>query len=376
MKKIFFFLFYIVVSISFGQTKKSILGYWEIVHVNIDVPDQLNEEYKKSIKAINDTMNETILQKPPNLGRYGIFNWLFKADNHLEAYYGTKEEMGNDEMENDEPQYRLIDKKGKEDNNGSILDIVLFLEDGSIYSGRNKPGPFQIVSISSEELVLTDMSQDVLESFPKGVRLVLYYKRANVPSKNIIAQDTIKSIKIGEQEWMVKNLNVSKFRNGDSIPEMKSNAEWQKAGKEGKPAWCYYNNASKRGGKYGKLYNWYAVNDSRGLAPEGCHIPTNAEYQTLGTAVSNNGNALKSVGQGSGSGAGTNTGGFSALLSGYRSSDGSFGDLGATSLFWSSTEVYSATIANFMYLNYNDSYIGCFGVHDKAYGVSVRCIKD
>ena len=73
---------------------------------------------------------------------------------------------------------------------------------------------------------------------------------------------------------MSKNLNVSRFRNGEIIFEAKTIEEWEKAGENKTPAWCYYNNNPTNGAKYGKLYNWYAVNDIRALAPKGWHIPS------------------------------------------------------------------------------------------------------
>jgi uncharacterized protein (TIGR02145 family) len=91
-----------------------------------------------------------------------------------------------------------------------------------------------------------------------------------------------RTVIIGTQTWMAENLDVDKFRNGDPIPQAKSNTEWEQAGKNKMPAWCYYDNDPKNGAKYGKLYNWYAVNDSRGLAPEGWHVPSDAEWTTLG----------------------------------------------------------------------------------------------
>ena len=90
-----------------------------------------------------------------------------------------------------------------------------------------------------------------------------------------------KTVTIGNQVWMKENLNVSTFRNGDPIPEAKTAEEWQAAGTEKQPAWCYYDNDPKNGVKYGKLYNWYAVNDSRGLAPSGYHVPTDLEWTVL-----------------------------------------------------------------------------------------------
>lgn len=83
-----------------------------------------------------------------------------------------------------------------------------------------------------------------------------------------------KTVKIGNQEWVIENLNVDCFRNGDAIPEVKSHKEWIIAGREEKPAWCYYDNDLANGERYGKLYNWFAVMDPRVLSPEGFHIPS------------------------------------------------------------------------------------------------------
>ncbi|MBK6504532.1 MAG: fibrobacter succinogenes major paralogous domain-containing protein [Ignavibacteria bacterium] len=96
-----------------------------------------------------------------------------------------------------------------------------------------------------------------------------------------IVDNNYQSVKIGTQEWMTENLNVDRFRNGEPIPEVKTSEEWEKSGKERKPAWCYYDNDPDNGEIYGKLYNWYAVNDPRGLAPEGWHIPSDKEWTIL-----------------------------------------------------------------------------------------------
>ena len=89
------------------------------------------------------------------------------------------------------------------------------------------------------------------------------------------------TVTIGIQVWMTKNLDVSTFRNGDPIPEAKTEEEWNKAGENKQPAWCYYDNDPANGQKYGKIYNWYAVNDPRGLAPDGTHIPSINEWTNL-----------------------------------------------------------------------------------------------
>jgi uncharacterized protein (TIGR02145 family) len=121
---------------------------------------------------------------------------------------------------------------------------------------------------------------------------------------------------------MTENLNVDKFRNGDPIPEAKIDEEWEEADENGEPAWCYYDNDSTNGVKYGKLYNWYAVTDPRGLAPEGWNVPIDEEWTTLidflgGEDVA--GTKMKSTSGWAESGNGTKESGFSGLPGGNRS---------------------------------------------------------
>jgi uncharacterized protein (TIGR02145 family) len=92
---------------------------------------------------------------------------------------------------------------------------------------------------------------------------------------SVVAQ---KEVKIGKQVWMYENLNVDKFRNGDPIPEVKTREEWLKAGENKQPAWCYFENDPANGKKIGKIYNFYAVTDSRGISPKGmCRIRRNGQ---------------------------------------------------------------------------------------------------
>ena len=87
-------------------------------------------------------------------------------------------------------------------------------------------------------------------------------------------------VEIGTQVWMTKNLNGSRYRNGDPIAQVTDLSIWVNLTSG---AWCYYANNSSNGVVYGKLYNWYAVNDPRGLAPIGYHIPSDSEWTTLTT---------------------------------------------------------------------------------------------
>jgi uncharacterized protein (TIGR02145 family) len=141
-----------------------------------------------------------------------------------------------------------------------------------------------------------------------------------------------------------------------------------------------YNDDTANCKKFGGLYQWdeamqYATKQgSKGICPNGWHIPTYEEFQILVAAVNNDGNTLKAIGQGTGDGAGINTSGFSALLAGYRSHYGYFYPLGSTTYFWSSKKS-DAAYAYGMTPSYDGSSI-YLGQDYKVYGFSVRCIKD
>ena len=155
---------------------------------------------------------------------------------------------------------------------------------------------------------------------------------------------TIPSVKIGNQVWMTKNLNVSKFRNGDPIPEVRSKEEWVKAVENGQPGWCYYENNPANWAKYGKLYNWYAVIDIRGLCPTGWHVPSDAEWTVLTDYLGGEnvaGVKMKSTSGWDNNGNGTNSSGFSGLPGGYLTDFGPFAGVDRNGCWWSSTEYYA-----------------------------------
>jgi uncharacterized protein (TIGR02145 family) len=192
------------------------------------------------------------------------------------------------------------------------------------------------------------------------------------------------NVTVGTQVWMVQNLNVDKFRNGDPITEAKTDAEWEAAGKNGKPAWCYINNDSTNGGKYGKLYNWYAVNDPRGLAPKGWHIPTDNEWLTLTeylggeqkagakmkskTGWPDHVNVTKNTNI-------INKSGFSGLPFGYRGQFfGKYPFVGPGVKWWSSTEG-SVSDAWYRSLEYSNDAV-FRSKYPKDFGLSIRCVRD
>jgi uncharacterized protein (TIGR02145 family) len=206
------------------------------------------------------------------------------------------------------------------------------------------------------------------------------------------------TVKIGKQVWMKHNLDVDRFRNGDLIPEAKSKEEWEKAGLNEKPAWCYYDNDTEKGRVYGKLYNYYAVNDLRGLAPEGFHIPNYNEWDELLIYIggmhlkSSNlderykaiclvGKKLQSI-NGWKTNNGTDEIGFSGLPGGIRGYDlnrrnGVFSGIGEIGLWWclSSDEVTVISAGTFEINSYHNDSVD-HGSANRVVGISVRCIKD
>ena len=195
-------------------------------------------------------------------------------------------------------------------------------------------------------------------------------------------------VKIGKQTWMVKNLDVDHYRNGDPIPHVKDNKEWSKL-KTG--AWCYYrNDSASYAATYGKLYNWYAINDPRGLAPEGWHVPGNAEWNELdvflGGKGDNNNNSTARVGlklkeaglahwyNTNSLFVGSNSSGFTGLPGGNRDQAGFFSNVYKMGYWWSSTE-RSTTTAWAKSLSYYNAYVSSLQ-SQKQKGYSVRCLKD
>ena len=191
-----------------------------------------------------------------------------------------------------------------------------------------------------------------------------------------------KTVKIGDQWWMAENLKVAHYRNGAVIPNLSDDEEWDNEN----GACCNYENDTTNVGIYGLLYNWFAVNDSRNIGPEGWHVPTDADWQKLldflgGDSLA--GGKMKSIGTLQGGdglwhapnqGA-TNESGFSAQPGGYRYSHGVFDGIGRVSYFWSSTESSHGT-AWHRYLYNGNSIVYRYDSGWKQAGYSVRCVKD
>ena len=197
-----------------------------------------------------------------------------------------------------------------------------------------------------------------------------------------------KTVKIGDQIWMAENLNVSNYLNGDQIPEVYHKNKWGEITTGG---WCHYDNEIKNEAIYGKLYNWHAVNDQRGLAPDGWHIPSDTEWKALESYLelknyeADNsgwrgkyvGDALKETGIAhwkAPNDTATNSTRFTALPGGYRDVSGLFYVIGHSGYWWSSTRHKD------FFAWYRSIYHSHREIHRtsgyEGDGFSVRCIKD
>ena len=196
-----------------------------------------------------------------------------------------------------------------------------------------------------------------------------------------------RTVKIGEQVWMAENLDASLYRNGDAVELVNSNSKWGKA----QGACCYYNKSNGEGDRFGKLYNWLAVVDPRGLAPEGWHIPSDEEWKELemfmgmsrihadysGWRGEKEGGFLKTPGEEIWIAPNLDAEdkyGFEGLPGGYRDVSGDFYVKGYGGYWWTSTreEEYFAW--------YRSLYHSASKIHRKVGysgdGFSVRCIRD
>jgi uncharacterized protein (TIGR02145 family) len=184
------------------------------------------------------------------------------------------------------------------------------------------------------------------------------------------------TVTIGTQTWMVENLKTTKYRNGEAIPNVTDTVAWINLKTKG--AWCNYDNNPSNAATYGRLYNWYAINDRRNIAPTGWHVPTDAEWTTLTTYLGGltvAGGKLKEAGTthwASPNTGATNESGFTALPGGIGGSY--FDGFSAIGTWWSSTEeYYYSAYTRYMYYNYKYVRSSSYFKHQ---GLSVRCVRD
>ena len=242
-------------------------------------------------------------------------------------------------------------------------------------------------------LQIYNTSTDCLEIFGRGKWNAIYC--VPVDSSTLVTDidgHTYPTVQICNQTWMAKNLDVARYRNGDIIPQVTDANEWSNLTTG---AWCWYNNDSAGYGSiYGRLYNWYAVNDPRGLAPEGWHVSSDGEWNNMTKCLDANtdttcfgcsqssivGGSLKEVGieHWISPNLTTTSVGFNGLAGGYRVGDGYFySSIGIYGYWWSSTisNLNSGwSWSRFLKNDISDIYRN----YDTEFkdGFSIRCVKD
>lgn len=182
-------------------------------------------------------------------------------------------------------------------------------------------------------------------------------------------------IQIGDQFWLKENLKVTKYRNGESIPAVEDSTAWAELSSGGR---CIYDNSNENNNVYGTLYNWYAVNDARGLCPTGWHVPSDDEWSDLveglgGEFVAGGKMKTTTLWEAPNVGA-TNESGFSALPAGTRSSNSLYVEKGYTGTWWSSTSD-SENVGISYHIDRSFPNIGR-NFNNKKAGYSIRCTKD
>ena len=193
------------------------------------------------------------------------------------------------------------------------------------------------------------------------------------------------TVLIGDQCWFAENLRSENYENGDAISAGLSNSAWENTSSG---AVAEYNEDASLLETYGRLYNWYAVDDARGLCPSGWHVPTDGEWMTMEMALgmseseandtgyrgTDQGTQMKTDYGWSGGGNGTNSSGFSGLPGGYRDYFGHFDVAGSIGFWWSSSlsGFYSSAMRS---LHKSDvRVLRTASGHENGY--SVRCIRD
>lgn len=326
---------------------------------------------------------------------------LTELYNSLNGLIENADQKGNSDMNpRDKLIYALVEKEKEVEKRKHLELIELYtkqIEDNS----QNKIAYYERGNVK----MLLEDNIGAFSDFSKALKIDPNYFDAIEGQKSAIEEEKLKRLvdalrteddnenkvetvtdidgyiyevlEIGNQFWMIDNLRVSRYRNGDLIPVEHDNENWDNL-KIG--ACCNYENNHEYYEEYGKLYNWYAVDDNRGLAPEGWHIPSNEEWQILIDYLGGNeiaGGKLKEAGSkhwGIENKDATNESDFCAIPGGDRSFHGSFTHIGSHGYWWSSSEVTSGSakckIIGYCYNNISDFCL------NKSAGLSIRCIKD
>ena len=198
----------------------------------------------------------------------------------------------------------------------------------------------------------------------------------SVPCK-AAAQSLVPTVRIGTQEWMRDNLNVTEFRNGDGIPTATDSAAWVQAGRRRIPTWRAYGNATANRQRYGLLYNHYAAVDPRGICPTGFRVPSSEDWDVLEATLSEERAAkrLKTRTGWENNGNGTDDVGFGGLPGGFRTDYGVDFLEGRVGYWWTDDgrSFTTPTAVAVLLFDYSDR---IFRIeYPPAIGQSIRCLR-
>lgn len=231
------------------------------------------------------------------------------------------------------------------------------------------------------------LAQDTLYVYQGGVAIFKHsvntvdsitFQKQNANTVTDINGNVYNTVKIGSQVWMVENLKVKNYRNGDPIANVTDPVQWSNVSGG---AYCSYDNSNSNADVYGYLYNWFAATDKRNIAPSGWHVPNNNDWNILIDYLGGEGVAaskLKETGVthwlSPNTGA-TNESGFTGLPAGKRAGDlGGFWFLHNQLNLWSTDEL-DVSSARSRPIEVN-SYGCIWGYDNKKSGLSIRCVKD
>lgn len=178
---------------------------------------------------------------------------------------------------------------------------------------------------------------------------------------------------INEHLLTAENYSQTTFNNGDPIPQAKKPADWEKASQNKEPICCYYNYNEYNKEKYGVYYNWYAINDARGICPKGWQVTPYKAIDIIFRHFDYDGHPFKEAGSWKDEKFEFNTSGFSARPGGYVFRDGSFYRIGELAMYWTSTQKNND---NAFYFDITDGFnmISFFDI-SKDLGLNVRLYK-
>ena len=296
------------------------------------------------------------------------------------------------------------------DCDGEPLAEGYVLANGSVYFCNN--GVFSFNSCSGESITLIGVNpiesassssvEVLLEDTPLNIGTLIACGQNGVPfhlnpdlsygTVSDVEGNQYATIQIGEQEWMAENLRTSSYSNGDPIENVPEWNDWWPLTTGG---WVYYENSPQYNFPFGKLYNWYAVSDTRGVCPSGWHVPTDDEWKELETSLGmpaldldgiidrgseeNVGGKMKSIGESlwiDENVGGTNESGFSAAGSGRRGDvTGDYVGLGESEYWWTSSSEDGALVAWARSVSNYQSGVNRIYPH-KRETASVRCVRD